>query len=81
MIHGGRTRAPCLDEGTRQDTCSACQGTGTANVHHPELSSPLRRDLPCPSCNGRGFLLRARVCLRCGGEGEHLSISCQGYLD
>ncbi len=59
---------------TRRDTCWTCEGTGSRPGYKPET---------CPSCNGRGQVIRSQgffqvstTCPQCHGEGQIVTEPC-----
>jgi len=59
---------------TRRDTCWTCEGSGSRPGHKKEV---------CPSCNGRGQVVRSQgffqvssTCPQCHGEGEIVTNPC-----
>ncbi len=59
---------------TRRDTCWTCEGSG---------SRPGHKNKVCPSCNGRGQVVRSQgffqvssTCPHCHGEGEIITDPC-----
>jgi molecular chaperone DnaJ len=62
-------------EFTRQDTCSECNGTGSAKGSSPT---------PCPACRGTGRVVRGggffqmvSTCGQCGGSGQIITNPCK----
>lgn len=69
-VHGVKKEV----ELTRKDTCWTCEGTG---------SRPGHKKQSCPSCNGRGQVIRSQgffqvssTCPQCHGEGEIVTEPC-----
>jgi len=59
---------------TRRDTCWTCEGSGSRPGHKRQI---------CPSCNGRGQVMRSQgffqvssTCPQCHGEGEIVTHPC-----
>jgi molecular chaperone DnaJ len=59
---------------TRRDTCWTCEGSGSRPGHKKQI---------CPSCNGRGQVVRSQgffqvssTCPHCHGEGEIITDPC-----
>ena len=59
---------------TRRDTCWTCEGSGSRPGHKKEI---------CPSCNGRGQVIRSQgffqvssACPQCHGDGEIVTHPC-----
>lgn len=59
---------------TRRDTCWTCEGSGSRPGHKKEV---------CPSCNGRGQVIRSQgffqvssTCPQCHGDGEIVTQPC-----
>jgi len=62
-------------EVTKRETCWTCEGTGARPGHRPQT---------CPSCGGRGQVLRSQgffqvssTCPQCHGSGQIVSEPCQ----
>ena len=59
---------------TRRDTCWTCEGSGSRPGYQPQT---------CPSCNGRGQVIRSQgffqvstTCPQCNGEGRIITEPC-----
>ena len=59
---------------TKRDTCWTCEGSGVRPGHKPET---------CPSCHGRGQVIRSQgffqvssTCPQCHGSGQFISEPC-----
>jgi molecular chaperone DnaJ len=62
-------------EVTKRETCWTCEGTGARPGHRPQT---------CPSCGGRGQVIRSQgffqvssTCPQCHGSGQVISEPCQ----
>ncbi len=61
-------------EVTKRETCWTCEGIGARPGHKPQV---------CPSCQGRGQVIRSQgffqvstTCTRCGGSGQVITDPC-----
>lgn len=60
---------------SKRETCWTCEGSGSRPGHRPQA---------CPTCHGRGQILRSQgffqvstPCPRCGGSGQVITEPCQ----
>jgi len=54
-----------------KETCEECSGSGIVFIETSSFFGIVKKQIPasCPSCNGRGYILKEPPCKFCNGEG------------